>query len=97
MIRLFKAVTASSALAITLLSSVEVFAFQAKDVPNKTTATPGPSDSAIAAAKARGLVWVAKNAKVYRKSGELYGKGEGDFMPESAAQKAGLQPAEGKK
>jgi len=100
MIRLFKALTANSALAITLFSPVGVFAFQAKDVPNKTAATPGPSDKAIGAAKARGLVWVGKNTRVYHKGGELYGKGDGEFMPESEAQKAGnreQKPAEEKK
>ena len=39
---------------------LNVFA-QAKDVPSKTAATRGPSDKAIAATKARGLVWVGKN------------------------------------
>ena len=100
MIRLFKALTANTALAITLLSPVGVFAFQAKDVPNKTTAIPGTSDKAIGAAKDRGLVWVPKNAKIYYKGGELYGKGEGEFMPEAEAQKAGnreQKPAEEKK
>jgi hypothetical protein len=89
MTRLFKTLIVNSALAMTLLSPVGVFAFQAKDVPSKTAATPGPSDRAISAAKARGLVWVGKNTKVYYKAGELYGKGEGEFMPEAEAQKAG--------
>jgi hypothetical protein len=40
-------------------------------------------------AKAHGLVWVPKLAKEYSKSGNLYGKGEGEFMPEAEAQKAG--------
>jgi len=100
MISLSKALIANSALAITLLSPIGVFAFQAKDVPSKTAATPGPSDRAISAAKARGLVWVGKNTKVYYKGGELYGKGEGEFMPEAEAQKAGnreQKPAEEKK
>jgi len=88
-IRLFKALTGSTALAITLLSPVGIFAFQAKDVPNKTTATPGPSDKAVGAAKDRGLVWVPKNTKIYYKGGEFYGKGQGEFMPEPEAQKDG--------
>ncbi len=32
---------------------------------------------------------MAKNTKVYCKGGDLYGKGEGEFMPEAEAQKAG--------
>jgi hypothetical protein len=89
MMRTFKVLIANSTLATTLLTPVAVFAFQAKDVPGKNAATPGPSDRAIAAAKARGLVWVGKNTKVYYKGGELYGKGEGEFMPEAEALKAG--------
>jgi hypothetical protein len=88
-IRLFKVLIANLALVAMLLTPVGVFAFQAKDAPGKTTRAPGPSDKAIAAAKARGLVWVPKNTGVYYKGGELYGKGEGEFMPESEAQKAG--------
>jgi len=45
-------------------------------------------------------VWVGKNTRVYHKGGELYGKGDGEFMPESEAQKAGnreQKPAEEKK
>ena len=82
-----------------LLAPVGLFA-QAKDVPSKTATTRGPSDKAIAAAKARGLVWVGKNTKIYCKGGALYGRGEGEFMPEAEAQKAGnreQKPAEGKK
>jgi hypothetical protein len=99
MIRLLRVSIATSVLATTLLAPVGLFA-QAKDVPSKTAATRGPSDKAIAAAKARGLVWVPKNTKVYCKSGELYRKGEGEFMPEAEAQKAGnreQKPADGKK
>ena len=88
-IRLFKALTGNTALAITLLSPVGVVAFQAKDVPSQNAASPGPSERAIGAAKDRGLVWVPKNTKIYYKGGELYGKGQGEFMPESEAQKAG--------
>jgi hypothetical protein len=48
-----------------------------------------PVDKAIAAATAHGLVWVPKNTKEHYKSGGLYGKGQGEFMPEAEAQKAG--------
>jgi len=89
MIRLFKALIANAALATMVLSPVGAFAFQSKDVPSKNAASPGPSERAIGAAKDRGLVWVPKNAKIYYKGGELYGKGQGEFMPEHEAQKAG--------
>jgi hypothetical protein len=88
MIRLFQVLIANSVLATTLLTPVTAFA-QAKDAPGKTAPVRGPTDKAIAAAKARGLVWVPKNTRVYYKGGDLYGKGEGEFMPESEAQKAG--------
>ena len=87
--KLFKVLMGNSALAITLLTTAPGLAFQGKDVPSKTATAPGPTDRAIAAAKARGLVWVPKNTRAYYKGGELYGKGEGEFMPESEAQKAG--------
>ncbi len=79
----------TSALAIELLNPVGGFAFQTTNPPNKNGAPSGPSDKAIAAAKAHALVWVPKNTKAYYKGGSLYGKGEGEFMPEAEAQKAG--------
>lgn len=87
--RYVRVLIANSVLA--LLIPIGVFAFQAKDAPSKTAASPGPSDKAISAAKARGLVWVAKNTRVYYKDGKLYGKGSGEFMPEAEAQKAGYR------
>ena len=81
----------TAALAIALLAPVGGVAFQTTNPPGKNGAPTGPADKAIAAAKAHGLVWVPKNTKEYYKSGKLYGKGEGDFMPEAEAKQAGNQ------
>jgi hypothetical protein len=74
---------------LALLSPVGGVAFQTTNPPGKDGAASGPSDKAIAAAKAHGLVWVPKNTKEYYKSGNLYGKGQGEFMPEAVAEMAG--------
>jgi hypothetical protein len=95
-IRLCKVLIANWVLAATLLTPIRAFA-QTKDAPGKTAPVRGPTEKAIAAAKARGLVWVPKNTRVYYKDGDLYGKGEGEFMPETEAQKAGNREAAGKK
>jgi hypothetical protein len=94
MIKLCKVLIATSILTAALLTPVTAFA---QTAPGKTSTTRGPTDKAIAAAKARGLVWVPKNMRVYYKGGDLYGKGEGEFMPEGEAQKAGNHEADGKK
>jgi hypothetical protein len=88
MIRSFHGSILTAALALALLTPASV-AFQTTNTPGKNGAPSGPSDKAIAAAKAHGLVWVPKNTKDYYKSGSLYGKGQGEFMPEAEAQKAG--------
>ena len=88
MIKSFNVSILTAALALVLLTPAG-FAFQITNPPDKNGAPSGPSDKAIAACKARGLVWVPKHAKEYYKSGKLYGKGEGEFMPEAVAQKAG--------
>jgi hypothetical protein len=57
-------------------------------------AVPPPSDADIAAAKAKGLVWVNTATKVYHKEGPYYGKTkQGKFMSEADAQKAGYHAA----
>lgn len=89
MIKSFKVSTLTFALAIALLIAAGGFAFQTTNPPDKKGAPSGPPDKVIAVAKAHGLVWVPKNTKEYYKSGNLYGKGQGEFMPETEAQKAG--------
>jgi hypothetical protein len=50
---------------------------------------PAPTDKDIANAKAKGMVWVNANTKVYHKDGEFYGKTKkGKFMTEDDAKKA---------
>lgn len=88
MIRSFHGSIFTAALTLALLTPAGV-AFQTTNPPDKNGAQSGPSDKAITAAKAHGLVWVPKNTKDYYKSGSLYGKGQGEFMPEPEAQKAG--------
>ena len=45
----------------------------AKSSSTKTTTT-APSDSEIADAKAKGMVWVNPSSKIYHKEGKFYGK-----------------------
>ena len=93
--RLIKLSIASFALGALLFQGAAL-AFQAKDAPSKTakTATSAPSDSDIADAKGKGLVWVNTSTKVYHKDGEFYGKTKhGKFMAEADAQKAGYRAA----
>ena len=95
--RLFKLLIAGCALVGAFLIPVGAFAFQAKDATSKTAkaaSTSAPSDKDIADAKAKGLVWVNTNSKVYHKDGEFYGKTKkGEFMTEADAIKAGNRAA----
>jgi hypothetical protein len=57
-------------------------------------ATTTPSDSEIADAKAKRMVWVNLASKVYHKEGKFYGKTKsGKFMTEDNAKKAGYREA----
>ena len=86
------------ALVVMLLLPAASFA-QAKAAPAKASntakaTTSGPSAAEIADAKAKGLVWVNTDSKVYHKDGAFYGKTkEGQFMTEAAATKAGNRAA----
>ena len=58
-------------------------------------AAPAPTERDIADAKAKGMVWVNTNTKVYHKEGEFYGKTKkGKFMAEDDAKKAGFRAAQ---
>jgi hypothetical protein len=62
----------------------------------KTTkaAAVKPTAAEIADAKAKGLVWVNTNTKVYHKDGEYYGNtAKGKFMTAADADKAGFKAA----
>ena len=59
-----------------------------------STDTAAPSDSEIADAKAKGLVWVNSSSKIYHKEVKFYGKTKrGKFMSEDDAKKAGYREA----
>src|SRR6266550_1966616 len=56
--------------------------------------TSAPSDSEIADAKTKGMVWVNLSSKIYHKEGKFYGKTKrGKFMSEDDAKKAGYREA----
>jgi hypothetical protein len=58
-------------------------------------AAPAPAERDIADARAKGMVWVNTNTKVYHKEGEFYGKTKkGMFMAEDDAKKAGFRAAQ---
>jgi hypothetical protein len=103
-------ILASSALAATLLIPASAFGYQAAAKTTKAAkatkaaAAPvaPPTAKDIADAKAKGLVWVNTNTKVYHKDGANYGTTkQGKFMTEADAQKAGyraaIEPVAGKK
>lgn len=60
----------------------------------KTPAVPAMTDQQIADAKAKGLVWVNLDSKVYHTEGQFYGKTKkGKFMTKDEADKAGYRAA----
>jgi hypothetical protein len=60
----------------------------------KAQAAAKPTAAEIADAKAKGLVWVNTNTKVFHKDGERYGATRnGKFMTEDDAVKAGFHAA----
>jgi len=61
----------------------------------KTEGTKAPTDSEIADAKTKGMVWANTSSKVYHKeSSKFYGKTKrGKFMMEDEAKKAGYHEA----
>ena len=67
----------------------------AKTTTPKTPAAPPPSSADITNAKAKGLVWVNLNTKVYHKSADKeYGTTKnGKFMTEADAKAAGARIA----
>jgi hypothetical protein len=69
---------------------------KAKPKTAAANSTPAASDTEIASAKTKGLVWVNTDSGLYHKSGRWYGKTkQGKFMPEADAQKAGYKAAKG--
>lgn len=60
----------------------------------KAAAVPAVTDQQIADAKAKGLVWVNTETKVYHTEGQFYGKTKkGKFMTKDEADKAGFRVA----
>jgi hypothetical protein len=63
--------------------------------PAKKEVAPPPTAAQIADAKAKGMVWVNLNSKVYHKEGDFYGNTKnGKFMTEDDAKKAGYKLAQ---
>jgi len=68
---------------------------QSAPAERKASPTYTPvSSNEIASAKAKGMVWVNTESKVYHKGGKYYGHTkQGKFMTEADAQKAGYKAA----
>jgi hypothetical protein len=64
-----------------------------KTSPTKAV-TALPTDTEIADAKSKGLVWANSSTRVYHKDGAFFGKTKrGKFMTEDEAKKSGYKPA----
>ena len=102
-------VVACSVLALSTIN-IPVFGVQGTAAAAKSSAAAGktstaaqssaaaakgmPSDAEIADAKAKGMVWVNMDSKIYHKPDAAYGKTKkGQFMTEADAQKAGARLA----
>jgi len=89
-----------AALSIALPAMAQAPAAKTADRKDSTAkkaveAAPAPTERDIADAKAKGMVWVNTNTKVYHKEGEFYGKTKkGKFMVEDDAKKAGFRAAQ---
>lgn len=86
-----------AAAALVLMLPVTSWGMQApqgKPAATASTAKPAPTAAEIADAKAKGLVWVNLNTKVYHKDDASYGTTKhGQFMTEADAIKAGYHLA----
>ena len=98
---LFVTAALTASFLLPVQASAQTAPAAAKDTKNKKTtaakAAPAaaPTAAEIADAKAKGLVWVNLNTKVYHKEGKYYGATKsGKFMTEADAQKAGYKAAQ---
>lgn len=86
-------VTATIAACAMLAAQTPQKAPPARKTPAQTA--PAVSDADITAAKAKGMVWVNTNSRVYHKDGRYYGRTKaGKFMTEDDAKKAGFHAAQ---
>jgi hypothetical protein len=90
------ALTAALSLPFAAIAQTPAPAKDAKTATTKAakTATAPPTAAEIADAKAKGLVWVNTNTKVYHTDGKYYGNTKaGKFMTVADAEKAGNRAA----
>ena len=86
---------AALAVSFTLAAQTPAPAPAAKAKMASKVAAAAPTVAEIADAKAKGMVWVNLNTKVYHTGGDFYGKTKsGKFMTEDEAKKAGYKLAQ---